>query len=85
VTRYDFTRHAEREFLKLPKNLQHRILKKMEHYLVQPDPLAFAKRIVGSTTLAYRFQIGDYRVIFDWEGSRILITTVGHRREVYRG
>ena len=81
---YDFTRAAERQFVKLPHDLQRRLLHKVEHYLAQPDPLTFAKPIVGSPTPAYRFQIGDYRVIFDWEGDRILITKVGHRRDIYR-
>lgn len=81
---YDFTRFAERQLVKLPKDLQRRILHKVEHYLAQADPLAFAERIVGSPTPAYRFQVGDYRVIFDWEVDRILITKVGHRRDVYR-
>jgi len=81
---YDFTRHAEKMFLKLPRDIQQRILKKLGHYLAQPDPLVFAKRIAGSAVPAYRFQVGDYRVIFDWEGTRVLVTKVGHRREVYR-
>lgn len=82
---YDFTGQAERLFLKLPKDVRARIIRKIEHYLKQPNPLIFAKRIVGSPVASYRFQIGDYRVIFDWEGDNILITKVGHRREVYRG
>ena len=82
---YDFTRQAERMFLKLPKDAQQRILQKLGHYLAQPNPLFFAKRIVGDIPCSYRFQVGDYRVIFDWEENGILITKVGHRREVYRG
>lgn len=81
---YDFTRHAERMFLKLPPDIQKRILVKIEHYLSQPNPLVFAERIQGSPIPAYRFQIGVHRAIFDWEGDRILITKVGHRRDVYR-
>lgn len=81
---YDFTPHAERMFLRLPKDIQERIILKVEHYLEQPNPLAFAKRIIGSPVASYRFQIGDYRVIFDWEINRILITKVGHRKEIYR-
>ena len=81
---YDFTRFAERQFVKLPKDLQRRLLHKIEHYLAHADPLTFAERIVGSPTPAYRFHVGDYRVIFDWDVTRILITKVGHRRDVYR-
>lgn len=32
----------------------------------------------------YRFRVGDYRVIFDVEGSEIVVLRVGHRREIYR-
>lgn len=81
---HDFTRFAERQFLKLPRDLQRRILHKLDHYLNEPDPLAFAEPIAGSSTPAYRFRIGEYRVIFDWEVTRILITKVGHRRDIYR-
>jgi len=81
---YDFTRQAERMFLNLPQNIQIRIIQKIEYYLSHPNPLVFAKRVVGSPVVSYRFQIGDYRVIFDWKDRSILITKVGHRREVYR-
>lgn len=81
---YDFTRQAERMFLKLPRSTQQRILRKVESFLSQPNPLQFANRLVDSPVVSYRFRIGDYRVIFDWEGTRILITKVGHRRDVYR-
>ena len=81
---YDFTNLAEREFLKLPKDIRRRIIKKLEFYLMSPDPLNFAKRLTGDPLASYRFQIGDYRVMFDWEGNSILITRVGHRREIYR-
>lgn len=81
---YDFTKHAEKEFFKLPKDIQKRIINKIESYLKNPNPLLFAKRLEGIYPPAYRFQIGDYRAIFDWEGDKILITKVGHRREIYR-
>ena len=82
---YDFTRYAEKEFLKLSHTIQKRIVKKLEFYLSQPNPLTFATNITTLTTQAtYRFRIGDYRVIFDWEGTGILILRVGHRREIYR-
>ena len=79
---YDFTKQAEKAFLKLPQNIQNRIIKKLESYLISPDPLFYAKRLTGSSS--YRFSIGDYRVIFDREETKILIIKIGHRREVYR-
>ena len=81
---YNFTRQAERMLLKLPREVQLQIIHKLDHYLSQPNPLIFAKKIIGDKLPSYRFQIGDYRAIFDWNPKGILITKVGHRREVYR-
>jgi len=33
---------------------------------------------------SWRFRVGDYRVVFDIEGKKIIVLRVGHRREVYR-
>ncbi len=80
---YDFTKAASREFFKIPKAVQRRIIKKLEFYLAQPNPLSFADKLTISQP-TYRYRIGEYRVIFDWEGTGILILRVGHRREIYR-
>jgi len=29
--------------------------------------------------------MGDYRVVFDLDGQKIVVLRVGHRREIYRG
>ena len=84
MIKYDFTRVAEKEFLKLPKDIRRRIIKKVEFYLSAPNPLVFAKRLTGDPLASYRFQIGKYRIAFDWESSSILITRAGHRKEIYR-
>ncbi len=85
MIKYDFTGFAEKEFLKLSPVVQKRIIKKLEFYLSQSDPLTFAKNIATPTPQAtYRFRIGDYRVIFDREEDGILILRVGHRRDIYR-
>lgn len=59
MTDYDFTHQAEKMFLKLPKDIQERIIHKIEHYLRTSNPLIFAKRIEDSPLATYRFQIGD--------------------------
>lgn len=35
------------------------------------------------TPPAYRLRAGDYRVLFEVEGDRIIAYRVGHRREAY--
>ena len=81
---YAFTKHAEAEFLKLPAEIQRRILHKVEQFLHAPDPLAFATRLTGTSRPWFRYRISDYRVIFEWEGASLLILKVGHRRDIYR-
>ena len=81
---YTFTKQAEAEFLKLPPELQRRMLRKLEHFLAAPNPLTFAKRLVGTSRPSFRYQVGDYRIIFEWEGTHLLLLRIGHRREIYR-
>jgi mRNA interferase RelE/StbE len=33
--------------------------------------------------IAYRLRAGDYRILFDVEGSSIVIRRIGHRKNVY--
>ena len=35
-------------------------------------------------TPEYRLRVGDYRVLFEIEGERIVIYRIRHRREAYR-
>jgi len=41
------------------------------------------KRLTNFTP-EYRLRVGDYRVLFEVEGNRIVVYRVRHRREVYR-
>ena len=53
--------------------------------------LAADPRPTGSIKLtgvdAWRIRVGDYRVIYEIEDDKVLVTVVrvGHRREVYQG
>lgn len=81
---YGFTAHSQKQLRKLPINVQKQIIKKIEAYLNTPDPLQFAEPLAGRKGKAYRFRIRDHRAIFDWRGDSILITRVGHRKNIYR-
>jgi mRNA interferase RelE/StbE len=50
----------------------------------ESDPLQHAEPLKQSELGSYRFRIGDYRVVFDIEGSEVVILRVGHRRDIYR-
>lgn len=81
---YDFTGRAAKDLFGLPPNIKKKIINKLEFYLNSDNPLSFAKRLTGVSQPVFRFRIDDYRVIFDWQGSKILVLKVGHRKEIYR-
>lgn len=79
-----FRPQAEKEYKKLPRKIQIQIRNKLKYYLSTENPLAFASHLKDSSIGTYRFRIGDYRVVFDIQGSTLIILTLGHRREIYR-
>jgi mRNA interferase RelE/StbE len=78
-----YTQHAMRDIRKLDTQTKERIKTALERY--KTDPLAFADKLTNPTYGTYRFRIGDYRVIFDIDDTKIVVLRVGHRREIYRG
>lgn len=78
---YTLTRVADRQLRVLPLDTQRRIIKKLKFFLVNPDPLAFAKFIGRHDGVAvYRFRVGEWRVIFDFKGNSVLITEIQPRK-----
>ncbi|UCI10186.1 type II toxin-antitoxin system RelE/ParE family toxin [Mesorhizobium sp. B1-1-8] len=54
--------------------------------MVPSQPKTLAKRLTATKAEAWRFRVGDYRIIAQFQDSRlvVLIVEVGNRREVYR-
>ncbi|MBL7159491.1 type II toxin-antitoxin system RelE/ParE family toxin [Candidatus Microgenomates bacterium] len=82
--KYFFSEKALSQLQKLPKNIQKRIIKKLDFYCQQERILFFADKIISTKLGEYRFRVGDYRIVFDLEGDKIIILLVGHRKEIYR-
>ena len=80
----ELSKSAFKEFKKLPKDIQKRIIGKVDFYTKQADPLMFAEHITDSRFGNYRFRIGDYRAMFDIANKTIYILKVGHRKDIYR-
>jgi len=59
-----------------------RIKKKLEEYAINPH--VYAKKLINSAIGSYRWRVGNYRIVFDIDGTNIVILRVGHRREIYR-
>lgn len=82
--KYVFKQQALRDFKKLPKDIQKRVIKKLDFYCSAANPLTFADSLINYEIGQYRFRIGDYRVIFDLGDNHLIILTLGHRKEIYK-
>lgn len=81
---YSLKSEALNDLKKLPKDIQKKIVDKIDYYVSSSMPLSFAKRLVKSEAGQYRFRIGDYRVVFDLEGKEIIILVIDHRKDIYK-
>ena len=64
---------------KLGSTSKKRIVEKLKFFA--ESPLKYAKRVNFTQVGSYRFRIGDYRVIFDFDGETIMVLRVRHRSE----
>ncbi len=81
--RLEFTPGADRQFRKLPKQVQARLSPHIDA-LTQNPRLLGAEKLTGEE--AYRLRVGDYRILYEVHDKvlLVLVVKVGHRREVYR-
>lgn len=63
---------------KLPKDISQRIFDKIMS--TKENPFHFFKRLAGKPE--YKLRVGDYRIIADIEGNKILVRIIGHRKNV---
>lgn len=80
-----FSLNAEKELLKLPKSLSKRILDKIQEFSLDIPPYKRATKLNNHRNASYRYRVGDYRVLFDYdeEQNRIQILKIAHRSFVY--
>ena len=74
---------AYRQIKKLPREVQKRIIERVEELASNPRP-AGAKKLVSGEDL-YRVRVGEYRAVYQIRDRELIvvIVKVGHRREVY--
>ncbi|WP_192243237.1 type II toxin-antitoxin system RelE family toxin [Mesorhizobium silamurunense] len=85
--RVEFTPRAVKDIERLSTKDQRRILEFLNQRVSShPNPKALAKRLTATREEAWRFRVGDYRVIAQFQDSRliVLVVEVGNRREIYR-
>ncbi len=79
-----FSHSAFKQFSKLEKAIQRRIIDKFDFYLSQKDILRFAEKLTDCQFGDWRFRIGEYRIFFDIYNDKINILKIGHRKDVYK-
>ncbi len=77
-----YTKSAVNDIKKLDIIVKKRIKKKLEEY--SSDPLAYAKKLINSAIGSYRWRVGNFRIVFDIKGDKIVVLRIGHRREIYK-
>ena len=75
---------VQKELDRLPDEITSRILARLTALENNPRP-ADVKKLKGRS--AWRIRVGDYRVIYEIRDRflQIIVVTIGHRREIYRG
>lgn len=78
-----FHREARKQFLKLPKKIQSKILKITFELAV--DPL-MGEKLQGELKGKYKIKIPPYRIIYEifHDQLLILVLKVGHRQNAYK-
>ena len=76
-------RSAEKELDALQESMHERIVKRLLALEGNPRPSGI-KKLQGQES--YRLRVGDYRVLYtiDDKTKKVVVLSVGHRREVYR-
>ena len=78
VFNFEFKKKVAKEVDKLPPQIRKRILRKLKFYSSQENPLRFAEKLKDCRFGEFRFRVGDYRILFDVEGRKIVILKVRH-------
>ena len=76
-----FKPRARKDLKALSSENAARILDKVES---MTNNLTGDVKKLTNLTPEYRLRIGDYRVLFEIEGQRIVVYRIVHRREAYR-
>ena len=66
---------------RIPKRMRARIFEKIA--LLENDLTGNVKHLTDFIP-EYRLRVGDYRVLFEIEGDRVVVYRIRHRKDVYR-
>ena len=78
-----YTKVATKDLEAVPRAERRTILDKLDHYVVQPTPLAFAHPLSGHHGF-FRFRISGWRVVVEPRETLLIVHIVDRRKDVYR-
>lgn len=78
----EYKEKALEQLSALPRDAQKRIVTKITFFASQKTPLQFAKHLVGHS--AYRFRVGNYRVIVDIHTDMFTVLLIVKREGAYK-
>jgi mRNA interferase RelE/StbE len=80
VYQIEFKPRAIRDLKALDKARSGRIMEKIR---LMQDDLAGDVKHLTNTTPEFRLRVGDYRILFELEGGKVIIYRVLHRKDAY--
>ncbi len=82
----EYSATAVKELRKLDKPIQRQIKEYMEDVAALKDPRSRGHALVGNLAGLWRYRVGDFRVVYEIQDTKILITIlhIADRKEVYR-
>jgi mRNA interferase RelE/StbE len=83
--RLETTATFDREFRKLDRAIQKRVLAYLLDVVELPDPRLRGKGLSANHSGQWRYRVGDYRILAAIDDTTLVILalTVAHRSEVY--
>jgi mRNA interferase RelE/StbE len=76
----EFKRRSVKDLKSVPANDHRQIVAKIE--AMKDDLTGDVKRLTNFSP-EYRLRVGDYRVLFELDGNKIMIYRIKHRKDAY--
>lgn len=85
MARLFFTAGAERDYQKLPADVQTRITFVLDgRFAIDPFAPELSTTKLKPPLHGYRIRVGDYRILFEFSPEVITVYKIRHRKDSYR-
>ena len=82
-----YTAHARKDLLKLEKTTSKKIVLAIKKN-TETNPIKNAKALKGVFQGLFRYRVGDYRVVFEFDENGVVyvvtILRIKHRKDIYK-